>query len=230
MAEIAAPGFVSALPTVLVPRPAAADPWTEAETAAAAGDCNAAVPLYRTVLEAQPGAAKRIAATHSLVLCIASPEDPWVAREMMADLLPVVVRHFGARSGGLARHHAIWAEAEVRAGALNVAWRRAEAAIGAARSAGEIDPFDHAAELYRLAAIQIARGESGAFRAFLAREMQNLTAAKWAASGDDELFLEVLGNVPPEGDDAAFADWTRAGLVELDPRALYLDLLPETPS
>jgi hypothetical protein len=166
---------------------------------------------------------RRIAATHALVLCIAGPADPWAARALMADLLPVVLAHFGAQSPGLARHHAIWAEAEVRAGALDVAWRRSEAAIAAGRAAGRVDPFEHAAEIYRLAAIQIARGEAAAFLAFLEAERERLARADWMAEGDGALFEELIGEVPPPA--SALADWAREGLAEFDPRPLYLGLL-----
>ncbi|MEM6679838.1 MAG: hypothetical protein AAF675_18400 [Pseudomonadota bacterium] len=211
---------------------AAADPeaiWRAAEEAAATGDCATAIPHYKAVLKSSPSPERQIAATHALVLCIASKEDPWAAREMMADLLPVVLQTFGPQSTGLARHHGIWAEAEVRAGALNVAWRRSEAAIMAARAAGTVDPFDHAAELYRLAAIQHARGESDAFLAFLQTERQRLARADWASPGDNELFEEVTEGEPAPGDQAAFADWTRRGLEEFDPRPVYLDLV-DTPA
>ncbi|MGF1554466.1 MAG: hypothetical protein ACFBWO_18480 [Paracoccaceae bacterium] len=209
----------------ITPASAGTDLWREAETAAARGDCEAAAPLYRTVLDAGPSPARRIAATHALVLCTADPDEPWTARALMADLLPVVTAHFGAQSSGLARHHAIWAEAEVRAGALDVAWRRSEAAIAASRAAGNVDPFEHAAELYRLAAIQIARGEAGAFLAFLDTERARLDAADWMAEGDDALFDELMGRVPAAEETEALAAWARAGLEEFDPRPLYLTLL-----
>ncbi|MEL7348173.1 MAG: hypothetical protein AAFN17_10490 [Pseudomonadota bacterium] len=204
--------------------------WRSAEAASARGDCEVASGLYRKFLDAEPAAQKRIAATHALVLCVAGPEEPWAARDMMAELLPEVIRHFGPQSAGLARHHAIWAEAEVRAGALNVAWRRSEAAIAAARAAGDVDPFDHAAELYRLAAIQLARGEGDSFLAFLARELQLLVHARWAAAGDGDLFMEVMGVIPQPGDTQALATWTRLGLEEFDPRQLYLSLVDRAPA
>ncbi|MEM6972270.1 MAG: hypothetical protein AAF577_05640 [Pseudomonadota bacterium] len=228
---------VGALPTTplasttkAIPVVQTSDPWDAAEAAAASGDCETAAPIYQKILDAQPGAPRRIAATHALVLCVSTPDDPWAAREMMADLMPVVMRHFGPQSTGLARHHAIWAEAEVRAGALNVAWRRAEAAISAARSAGSIDPYDHAAELFRLAAIQVARGEAEAFHTFLKTELDRLGGANWAAPGDDELFLEVIGTVPAAGDVGAMMEWVRTGLEELDPRPVYLGLVGDQPA
>lgn len=202
-----------------------ASAWSAAEAAAARGDCEAAAPLYRDILDAAPSPPERIAATHGLVLCTADPAEPWAARTLMADLLPVVLAHFGAQSTGLARHHGIWAEAEVRAGALDVAWRRSEAAIAAGRAAGGVDPFEHAAELYRLAAIQIARGEAAAFLAFLDAERARLAMADWASEGDDALFDELLGTVPAASDPAALAAWARTGLEEFDPRPLYLGLL-----
>ncbi|MEO0820710.1 MAG: hypothetical protein AAF074_09840 [Pseudomonadota bacterium] len=214
----------------LAPHALANDVWLEAEAAAAKGDCAAAEPLYRAVLDTEPEAARQIAATQSLALCVALGETPWEARELMANLLPVVQAQSGPRSGALARHHGLWAEAEVRAGALNVAWRRSEAAVTALRAAGKLDPFDLASELYRLAAIQLARGEGDAFLAFLAAERQRLASAVWATDGDDALFDELMGTVPAPGDAAALLDWTRAGLQEFDPRPLYLALIGETPA
>lgn len=205
--------------------PAAADAFLEAEAASAAGDCGAAVPLYEQALAAAPAPQRQIAATHALSLCLATPGDVWQARELMANLLPVVIQHSGAQSPGLARHHALWSEIEVRAGAVNVAWRRSEAAIAASRAAGRIDPFEHAAELYRLAAVQYARGVSDSFLAFLTGERARLEAANWSADGDPELFDELIGAPPSPGNTTAFAEWTRAGLEELDPRPIYLDLL-----
>ncbi|MEM9784016.1 MAG: hypothetical protein AAF899_16275 [Pseudomonadota bacterium] len=222
--------LAAAAPTAAMPALSSSDPWQAAEAAYASGDCEKAAPLYRQILEGQPGTPRLIAATHGLVLCVSSPEDPWEAREMMADLMPVVMQHFGPQSTGLARHHAIWAEAEVRAGALNVAWRRAEAAISAARAAGSIDPFDHAAELFRLAAIQVARGEATAFHTFLKTEFQRLASARWAAPGDDMLFVDVIGTVPQPTDTEAMMAWVRAGLEELDPRPVYLGLVNDRPA
>ncbi|MEL6479833.1 MAG: hypothetical protein AAFU72_07605 [Pseudomonadota bacterium] len=201
------------------------DLWNRAEAAYAEGDCSTASPLYRSLLKGEPRPARRIAATHALSLCVATPEDPWEARELMAELLPIVLQHFGPQSSGLARHHAIWAETEVRAAALDVAWRRSEAAIKAARSAGAVDPFDHAAELYRLAAIQLARGKGDLFIAFFETERARLTEADWATDGDGELFDEVTEGVPAPGDEEALADWVRRGLEEFDPRPLYLTLV-----
>lgn len=226
----AAPALAASVAADPIADRAATDIWRQAEEASARGDCETASTLYRQVLATEPLTAKRIAATHALALCVADPDEPWAARELMADLLPEVLRHFGPQSAGLARHHAIWAEAEVRSGALNVAWRRSEAAISAARAAGEIDPFDHAAELYRLAAIQLARGEGDAFLAFLSLEFERLQLARWAATGDGELFMEVIGDVPSPGDAAALAAWTRMGLEEFDPRPLYLSLVENSPA
>ncbi|MEM7497740.1 MAG: hypothetical protein AAF371_07080 [Pseudomonadota bacterium] len=203
--------------------------WARAEAAYAAGHCEIAAPLYREMLGGELQAARRIAATHALSLCVASPEDPWEARELMAELLPVVLQHFGPQSSGLARHHAIWAETEVRADALDVAWRRSEAAIKAARSAGTIDPFDHAAELYRLAAIQLARGQGDLFIAFYETEKGRLMEADWASEGDGDLFEEVTQGVPAPGDPKALGNWVRKGLEEFDPRPLYLSLV-DTPA
>ncbi|MEM6421941.1 MAG: hypothetical protein AAF698_05075 [Pseudomonadota bacterium] len=216
--------------TVPVTAASGTDFWRQAEEASARGDCDTAAGLYRKVLASGPPTGRRIAATHGLALCVAGPEEPWAARELMADLLPEVLQHFGPQSAGLARHHAIWAEAEVRSGALNVAWRRSEAATAAARAAGEIDPFDHAAELYRLAAIQVARSEGDAFLTFLMRELQLLEAAQWAAAGDGDLFIDLLGSVPAPGDTAGLSTWARQGLEELDPRPLYLSLVENGPA
>ncbi|MEM6488559.1 MAG: hypothetical protein AAF677_09895 [Pseudomonadota bacterium] len=204
--------------------------WHEAEQAAAAGDCGSAEPIYRQILSTGTEPADRIDATHGLVLCVATPDDPWAARELMADLLPVVLQHHGPASPGLVRHHSIWAEAEVRAGALDVAWRRAEAAILASHAAGHIDPFDHAAEIYRLAAIQLARGQGDAFIVFLQAEMQRLTRAHWAALDDGPLFMELTAPLPETADPAVLQAWVRAGLQDLDPRPLYLALLGEQPA
>jgi hypothetical protein len=213
-----------------MPGAAMADTFREAEAAAAQGDCETAAPLYETVLAGDPPVERQIAAAHALAICKATPEEVWRSRELMSELLPVVMQHYGPQSQGLARHHAIWSEVEVRAGALNVAWRRSEAAIAAARAAGKVDPFDHAAELYRLAAIQHARGVGDAFLAFLNGERARLRDIDWAAEGDDELFLEVIGDPPDTGNREAFAAWVRMGLEELDPRPVYLGLLDDTPS
>ncbi|MEM8760891.1 MAG: hypothetical protein AAGE83_11330 [Pseudomonadota bacterium] len=204
---------------------ASEDLWNRAEAAYAEGDCPTAAPLYRSLLKEEPQPARQIAATHALSLCVASPEDPWEARELMSELLPVVLQHFGPQSSGLARHHAIWAETEVRASALDVAWRRSEAAIKAARAAGNIDPFDHAAELYRLAAIQLARGKGDLFIAFFENERAHLMGSDWATEGDGELFDEVTVGVPAPGDAEALSEWVRTGLEEFDPRPLYLSLV-----
>ncbi|MEM9315892.1 MAG: hypothetical protein AAGA95_14805 [Pseudomonadota bacterium] len=217
--------FVLALSPPLASDVVAGDLWSQAEAAYAAGDCSTAVPIYRQMLAGGLSPARQISAGQALSLCVASKEDPWEARELMAELLPVVLQHFGPQSSGLARHHAIWAEAEVRAEALNVAWRRSEAAIGAARAAGNVDPFDHAAELYRLAAIQFARGEADSFITFFETERSRLERAEWASDGDDALFDEVTADLPAPGNPQALAAWARKGLEELDPRPLYLALV-----
>lgn len=203
----------------------AQDTLTDAAAKATEGDCAAAVPLYEAVLAEPAAGLREIEASHGLALCLASKEEPWRAREIMAELLPKVLAQFGPASGGLARHHGLWSEVEVRSDALNVAWRRSEAAITALRSAGGVDPFDLAAEIYRYAAIQARRGEGDAFLAFLAAEMERVKTADWAAPGDGDLFDEVMGTPPAPGDAEALRDWTRKGLEELDPRPLYLDLV-----
>ncbi|MDT8344971.1 MAG: hypothetical protein RQ752_11150 [Thermohalobaculum sp.] len=207
--------------------PAQTDGLSEAAAAAAAGDCPRAEPLYAAVLAEPATGLREIEASHGLALCLAAGAEPWRAREIMAGLLPKVLAQYGPASGGLARHHGLWSEVELRAGALNVAWRRSEAAIGALRAAGKLDPYDHTAEIYRLAAIQSKRGEGDAFLAFLTAERARLAGASWAAPGDDALFAEALGTPPAPGDAAALRGWTRAGLEQLDPRPLYLDLVAE---
>lgn len=204
---------------------AAADDLSDALAASALGDCDTAIPLFQNAVAAPESPVSEIEATHGLALCIAGGEESWQARELMANLLPKVLAHYGPSSLGLARHHALWAEAEVRAGALNVAWRRSEAAIGAYRTAGRVDPFDHASEFFRLGAIQLARGEGDAFLAFLSGELGKTDQIDWSADGDGELFLDAIGTPPAPGDSAALTEWVRTGLEEFDPRPLYTDLL-----
>ncbi|MCL5775416.1 hypothetical protein M1105_00195 [Limibaculum sp. FT325] len=224
------PGRRSVLPGLIAlalaaPAGAQTDQLAEAAAAAAAGNCAGAAPLYETVLAEPAAGLREIEAGQGLALCLAGGAQPWRAREIMAGLLPKVLAQFGPASSGLARHHGLWAEVELRAGALNVAWRRHEAAIGALRAAGALDPYDHAAEIYRLAAVQSKRGEGDAFLGFLDQETARLTTADWAAEGDADLFAEVIGTPPVAGDAAALEGWARAGLIELDPRPLYLDLV-----
>lgn len=207
------------------PAAAQADRLADAAAAAAAGDCLQAAPLYEAVLAEPARGLREIEAGQGLALCLADGAEPWRARELMAGLLPEVLAQYGPASAGLARHHAIWAEVELRAGAPNVAWRRSEAAIGALRAAGRVDPFEYAAEIYRLAAIQSKRGEGDAFLAFLDAEMARAQAATWAAEGDGALFAETMGASPPPGAPEELRTWTRSGLEELDPRPLYLELV-----
>ncbi|MBK0398039.1 hypothetical protein H0I76_02455 [Limibaculum sp. M0105] len=208
-----------------LPGMAQVDTLSDAAAAAAAGECTRAAPLYEAVLAEPAAGLRKIEAGQGLALCLADGAEPWRAREIMAELLPVVLKQFGPASGGLARHHAIWAEVELRAGALNVAWRRSEAAIGALRAAGQLDPFEYSAEIYRLAAIQSKRGEGDAFLAFLDAEVGRAGSAQWAAPGDGELFGEVIGTPPGSGAPEALRLWARGGLEELDPRPIYLDLV-----
>lgn len=198
----------------LLALPALAAEVETALEAAALGNCPEAQAALSTRFSAPLPDAADLGTAQTLALCLASGDGIFAARDLLAQVSARVEAAHGLQSYEMFRQRLVWAEAESRAGQLEIAWQRQAAALTAYAVVPSADPIEYAQEVLHLGTIQAARGAGDAFLAWLPQDLERMRSARWVAEDDHDFLSELLEAPPPPGDRAALSAWLSERLSE----------------